>query len=87
MGGASRCNSEWDLRNPSARYAIFPLLLIVTNFILARLSAPCHDGRRPELRGEDPEVRSFVPAGGAVRLCDDDAVVIIDAGKPREVSI
>ena len=36
---------------------------------------------------EDPEVRSFVPAGGAVKLCDEGSAVIIDAREPREVGI
>ena len=36
---------------------------------------------------EDPEVRSFVPAGGAVKLCDEGSVVIIDAREPRAVGI
>lgn len=55
------------------------------NFILAQLSAPCHDGQR--LNCEDPEVGSCVPAGGAVKLCDEGSVVIIDAREPREVGI
>ena len=36
---------------------------------------------------EDPEMGSCVPAEGAVKLCGEGSVVIIDAREPREVGI